>query len=232
MGLKRRPPKGNVCLVAVHGKNGRGFTTNKAGETVQFESWNERLLLFRLRRDPAVRDFVSKPELFSYKDSRGRPQSFVPAFKIWLHTGAVEIHHIVYNDQPLGIDIRDRDAAMERICRARGWRYITHPVQSLPQGAERANLQALYLNRALIYDDQRVSIAARELLQDGQQLRLRAIANQIADAHSLTLSHVIDALCHLLWQGQLNTDWSKLIFIDGAIAPKALVWLEIKQVHS
>ena len=109
MSLKRKPPEGNVRLVSSNGRNIRGVITNKAGRTVQFESWAERALLLRLDRDPDVTDYCSQPERFAYLDRDGKSHTYTPDFKVWRRNGEVEIHEVTMSvrqtrpDRLLGI---------------------------------------------------------------------------------------------------------------------------------
>ena len=68
MGLKRRPPEGDVRRVVSMGQNLRGVITNKENYTVQFESFAERTLLLLFERDRTILNYRSQPETFEFTD--------------------------------------------------------------------------------------------------------------------------------------------------------------------
>jgi hypothetical protein len=226
MKFKRKPPQGNIRRVVSNGQNIRGVITNKAGRIVQFESWAERSLLLRLERDPDVADYGSQPEQFRYVDPQGHPRTYTPDFSVWRRDGRVEIHEVTVSGRRTQPAIRQREAAADEICRARGWSYVVHTERSLPQGSELANLLALLHFRPAAYADRAVAEAAFERLMGGQAVPLSALIGQIArDLGLLPEPGVAAVLAHMLWHGQIATDLSHLIFVDGAVSPAARVWL-------
>jgi hypothetical protein len=229
MKFKRKPPQGNVRRVVSNGQNIRGVVTNKAGRIVQFESWAERAFLLRLDRDPDVTDYGSQPEQFKYVDPQGRQHTYTPDFIVWRGDGRVEIHEVTLSDRCTRPLVRQREAAGDEICRARGWYYVVHTEQSLPQGSELANLLALLHFRPAAYADRDVAEAAFERLIRGQIVLLRILVGQIAHDLSLPEPSVVAALAHMLWHGQIVTDLNQLIFVDGALSPAARVWLASPQ---
>jgi TnsA-like endonuclease N terminal len=72
MGLKRKPPADNSRRVHSNGQTLCGVVTNKAGRTVQFESFAERSLLLRLDRSADVQDYLSQPDPIPYRDPSGK----------------------------------------------------------------------------------------------------------------------------------------------------------------
>jgi hypothetical protein len=225
MKFKRKPPQGNVRRVASNGQSIRGVITNKAGRVVQFESWAERSLLLRLERDPDVADYGSQPERFRYVDPQGHPHTYVPDFIVWRRDGRVEIHEVTVSGRRAQPAARWREAAADEICRARGWLYVVHTERSLPQGGELATLLALLHFRPAAYANPDVAEAAFERLMGGQAVSLHALIGQIARDLEVPEPGVAAALAHMLWHGQIATDLSHLIFVDGALSPAARVWL-------
>ena len=143
MKFNRKPPAGNVRRVRSTGRNIIGGITNKAGREVQFESWQERALLLRLDRDPAVRDYGSQPETFEYIDNEGKTRHYTPDFIVWRYNGQIEIHEVTLAKRRRSPEMRRRETIGSKICQGRGWRYVVHTEEDLPQGAELANLLAL-----------------------------------------------------------------------------------------
>jgi len=150
MSFRRKPPAGNVRRVRSNGQNLRGVITNKSGRLVQFESWLERALILRLDRDPSVWDYQSQPERFHFTDEQGRSRSYTPDFKVW-RRGQIEIHEVTLSRRRMRPDLQRRETAARRICSDRGWSYILHTEQTLPQPGELANLLALAGYRPTIY---------------------------------------------------------------------------------
>lgn len=212
MKFNRKPPPGNVRQVRSAGRNIIGGTTNKAGRMVQFESWSERALLLRLDRDPAVRDYGSQPERFEYVDEQGQRRHYTPDFIVWRYDGQIEIHEVTLTSRRRLPAIQRREAAGHRICQARGWRYLVHTEQDLPQGTELANLLALIHYRPTGYAHQAVTETVCQGLKPGQAVLLARLTRQVAQALSLPEPSVVAALGHLLWHDVLKTDLNQLIF--------------------
>lgn len=231
MSFKRKPPPGDVRRVRSNGRNLRGVITNKAGRLVQFESWAERTLILRLDRDSAVMDYQSQPERFSFIDEQGQPRTYTPDFKVWRQDGTIEIHEVTLSKRRVRPDIRRREAAAHQICQSRGWRYIVHTEQSLPQGSELANLLTLAGYRPTIYANQAVTAATFEVLEPHQPILLARLRQQIGLYVSLPDKQVTAALCHLLWHGALLTNLDQLLFDQGAIGPEVWVWIETKEAN-
>ncbi len=226
MSLKRKPPAGNVRRVRSTGQNIRGVITNKIGRLVQFESWLERALTLRLDRDPEVLDYGSQPETFEFIDEQGQARTYTPDFIVWRRSGAVEIHEVTMSRRRLRPDMHRREEAARQICQGRGWRYIVHTEQSLPQGSELANLLALAGYRPTSYANEVVTRTAFEQLEQSQMMALDRLVQQIGPELNLSQGQVTAALCHLLWSGDLLADFEQLLFDEGAIIPGVCVWIE------
>lgn len=231
MSFKRKPPDGNVRRVRSTGRNLRGVITNKAGRTVQFESWAERSLILRLDRDPEVLDYQSQPETFTFTDEEGKERSYTPDFLVWRRTGEIEVHEVTLSKRRVRSDIQRRERAADEICRARGWQYIVHTEQSLPDGGELANLLALVGYRPTIYASQEVIQAVYEQLAPDQPVVFGRLVSQLGQTLNLSEGQVTATLCHLLWYGELKTDLEQLLFDQGAIVPSARVWLAPEEVN-
>ena len=89
----------------------------------------------RLERDPDVADYGSQPERFRYVDPQGHPRTYTLDFIVWRRDGRVEIHEVTVSGRRTQPAIRQREAAADEICRARGWSYVVHTEHSLPQAA-------------------------------------------------------------------------------------------------
>ncbi len=228
MGLKRKPPHGNVRRVVSTGRNIRGIITNKADRTVQFESWAERSLLLRLDRDPEVTDYGSQPETFKYVDREGKTRRYTPDFIAW-RTDGVEIHEVTCAERRKQPRMKRREAAGAKIYTRRGWRYLVHTEQELPQGGELANLLALFRYRPTVYAHQDVAEAIRVQLGSGEAVALSILTGQVAQKLELSEPRVVAAIGHLLWHGQLKTDLNHLMFgpTYTGLMPGILVWQEV-----
>ena len=229
MSFKGKPPAGDVRRVRSNGRNIRGVITNKAGRLVQFESWLERALILRLDRDPEVLDFQSQPELFEFIDEQGKKRSYTPDFKVWRRHGQIEIHEVTLTKRRVRPDLRRREQAAREICQERGWQYLVHTEQTLPQGSELVNLLALAGYRPTIYANQAVVETAFKQLASNRPVRFEVLVKQLEQALNAPEGQITAALCHLLWHGELGTDLNQLLFDQGAIVPGVCIWLERKE---
>ncbi len=226
MALKRKPPAGNVRRVAPIGKNLRYAITSKADETVQCESFQERKLTLLLDRDPTVQEYRSQPERFAFTDTQGTSHTYVPDFIVWKTTGEVEIHEVTLTSRREKWSIAEREKAAREICRKRGWSYVVHTEETLPQATEEANLLALYRYRPTSYANPAVTAAVRARLGQEERKGLRVLIEDIAQALSLPRPVVISAVCHLLWQQIIEADLrNTLLFVNAALSTHIRVWL-------
>jgi len=232
MTLKRKPPAGNVRRVAPIGKNLRYVITNKANETIQCESFQERKVTLLFDRDPTVQEYRSQPERFAFTDSQGKPHTYTPDFIVWKTTGAVEIHEVTLTLRQDRFSIQEREKAAREICRKRGWSYIVHTEQTLPQATEEANLLALYRYRPAIYANPAVTTEVRTRLGIGERKELRVLIEDVALTLSLPQPVVISAVCHLLWHQVIETDLQNiLLFVNAALSTHIQVWLREEAQH-
>jgi hypothetical protein len=230
MSFKRKPPDGNVRRVRSTGQNLRGVITNKVGRSVQFESWLERGLILRLDRDPTALDYQSQPEQYRFTDEEGQQRSYIPDFKVWRCDGTIEIHEVSLSKRRLKPEMRRREQAAREICQERGWQYLVHTEQSLPNGSELANLLALVGYRPTIYANQQVIQVTYEHLAGEQSVAFDRLVRQLGQKLSLSEAAVTATLCYLLWHGEIQTDLNRLLFDQGAIEPGVQLWIAHKGV--
>ncbi len=225
MGLKRKPPAGNVRRVAPIDNNLRYAITSKADETVQCESFQERKLTLLFDRDPTVQEYRSQPEQFAFTDSQGKARTYIPDFILWRTTGEVEIHEVTLTSRQDRFSIQEREKAARDICQQRGWCYVVHTEKTLPQATEEANLLVLYRYRPTIYANAAVTAAVYARLGQGRLREIGLLIAEIAQELSLPQPTVISALCHLLWHHVLNTDLtSRLLVVNAALAHHTAPW--------
>ncbi len=225
MGLKRKPPDGNVRRVAAIDNNSRYAITNKNGETVQCESHTERKLALRIDRDPRVKNYRSQPLRISYDDSEGNPHTYVPDFQVWRWDGLVEIHEVTLSERRLLPNAQRREKAAREYCDKEGWRYVVHTEGSLPNDTEGANLLALYAYRPSVYSRADVAHTVIEKFGIGQHILLRQLISAISQDLDLPSATVSTAIYHLMWHGKVATDLRSLIFVDSAPTSNTYVWL-------
>jgi hypothetical protein len=226
MALKRKPPAGNVRRVASIGMNMRYAITSKANETIQCESFQERKLTLLFDRDPTVQEYRSQPERFAFTNSQGTSRTYVPDFIVWRTNGTVEIHEVTLTSRQDRLSIQEREKAAREICQQRGWRYIVHTEQSLPQPTEEANLLALYRYSPTSYAHPDVTRVMQEQLRHSGPLTFQQISMKIMQHLDLPHPTVVSALCHLLWHDLLVTDLGhQLIFHNAAPRADLSVWL-------
>lgn len=229
MSLKRRPPVGNVRRIAAIGQNMRGIMTNKTGRIVQFESSLERSLLLRLDRNQSVLDYGSQPETFQFLDNQGKQRSYTPDFIVWRDDDTIEIHEVTLTSRRTRPASRLREAAATGICQERGWHYIVHTEQNLPQNTELANLLALFHYRPSAYAHTAVIEAVSAHLSDGRTVSIHQLIQQLMTMLNLPQATVAAALYHTLWHGRLHTNLHQPIFIQGGMAENIIVSLLPKE---
>jgi len=150
----------------------------------------------------------------------------VPDFIVWKTTGEVEIHEVTLTERLDRFSLQEREKAARAICQQRGWRYVVHTEQTLPQATEEANLLALYRYRPTIYHHPAVTAAVRERLGPGEPQEVRLLITEIAQALSLPRPTVVSAICHLLWHQVIDADLQHtLLFVNAAPAAHIQVYL-------
>ncbi len=228
MGLKRKPPDGNVRRVAPIGTNSRSTIRNKNGRIIQCESFTgERKLTLRFDRDPTVKDYQSQPMRIPYPGEEAH--TYVPDFMVWRVDGSIEIHEVTRSERRLLPNAQRRENAAREYCCKKGWRYVVHTEDSLPGDNETANLLELYMFRPTIYFRSDVAAALHEKLSNGTRLSLPLLIQEISQERGLPVGVVSPGLYHLLWHGKIETDLCSLIFIDGAPLSRTLIWLPVQE---
>src|SRR5258708_37382915 len=225
MGLKRKPPEGDVRRVTSMGLNLPGVTTNKNGHTVQFESFAERILLVLFERDKTVLDYRSQPETFEFTDKDKKLRRYTPDFKVWRADGTIEIHEVTRTERQEQPCISEREAGARNICQDRQWNDIVHTEQTLPQETEATNLLSLLRYRLKTYAHGTVIATVLEHLKQNSAMHLQSCAEYVAHQLDIAEPIVFTALCHLLWHGELCAVLEKLLIFDSAFAPGPLICL-------
>lgn len=220
--LKRKPPAGNARRVAPIDKNSRGSFVNKAGRTVQFESFAERTQSLRFERDPKILDYCSQPLQFIFRDKQYKWHSYTPDFQVWKCDGTVEIHEITRTERRSNPQMSQREGTAYDVCKEEGWTYIVHTEETLPQPTEAANLLGLWRYRPTCYADGAVTAAARELLR--HPMPFGKLLSLLGSRLVLPEPCLVPCLGHLLWHGTLSTDFTILIVEDSNILPDVAVW--------
>ena len=215
MKLKRKPPKGNVRRVAYIDRNLREVITNKAGQSVQIESFNERILTVQFDRDPSVKDYRSQPFTINYTDKDKKRRKYTPDFLVLRNNNDIEIHEVTITERRKLPHSREREMAAKKVCKQKGWKYRVHTEQTLPQETEVANLLALLPYRLKKYAHEGVAKALHEQLAQTISNSLCECSKNIAYSLNLPESIVFGAFCHLLWTGEISADLrSVLLIID------------------
>jgi len=148
---------------------------------------------------------------------------------VWRRNGQIEIHEVTLTKRRVRPDLRRREQAAREICQERGWPYLVHTEQTLPQGSELANLLALAGYRPTIYANQAVAETAFKQLAANGPVMFEVLVKQLEQALNAAEGQITAALCHLLWHGVLGTDLNRLLFDQGAIVPGVCIWLERKE---
>src|SRR5579859_6362119 len=215
--MKRRPPKHNVRRVAHINHNMRGVTLSKNGETIQYESLQEFLLICLLERNPRVQAYRSQPLTIAFRDDDGKDHRYTVDFEVWLTDGSVEIHEVTVSGRRSTLSAIRREIAARDMCNRKGWKYVVHTELTLPRETESANLITLYGFRAPIYANPAVKRFVVGNIT-AMPINLAALAQEIASGLQLSIGDVTAALCHLIWREELLVDENKLLFIDAVFS--------------
>jgi len=226
MGLKRNPPADNSRRVRSSGQNICGVITNKAGRTVQFESFAERCWLLRLERLATVRDYISQPEALAYTDESGKWHSYTPDFLVWHTDERTSLHEVSLTKRLTLPALEQRHTAAQQICKERGWTFHIHTEQDLPQGSELANLLALWMYRSHRYADDPLLENLQQALRGGNTLYPLVLS--IYHQHQTSIAQIASNLYYYLWHGQIEMDWQQLLFQDAIPNPDTKLWLPQK----
>lgn len=227
MGLNRKPPADNSRRVHSNGQTLCGVVTNKAGRTVQFESFAERSLLLRLDRSTDVQDYLSQPDPIPYRDPSGKSHHYTPDFKVWHTDGHISLHEVTLTVRAETPQLQQRHAAAAQFCQTHGWQYHLHTETTLPQGSELANLLALWGYRPSRYADPVIRRAVFTALKTGEQ-RLYPLVMSLSAACETAPVQVAVCLYHLLWHDQIGMDWQRLLFQDAVPQADTRLWLTDK----
>jgi hypothetical protein len=112
--------------------------------------------------------------------------------------------------------------AAERICHEREWHYFVHTEQTLPQGAELANLLALIAYRPSGYADVVVQKWLEQAMKE-KILPLGQLVKSIATTTHHEFFSIYPSLYHEIWHGRLQIDWQRMLLQDGAPVLSTLV---------
>src|SRR5262249_29485159 len=99
--MKRNPPKGNIRRVQHIDKNLRGVTTSMSDDTIQFESFQELILIIilsQLARTHRIKRITSQPFRLIFEVG-GHTITHVPDFKVELNDGSIEIHDVTISSR-------------------------------------------------------------------------------------------------------------------------------------
>lgn len=191
---------------------------------MQFESFAERLLILCLDRDRTVRDYISQPETFHFQNSQGKNRRYTPDFMVWRDDGNIEIHEVTRSERREKVSIQQREEAAHVTCQQRGWTYIVHTEDTLPNATQTANLLALLAYRPSIYANPATKKHVHVFLLTHRITTWQALTAHLK-ALSITSIHEIErALLHLLWHDDIATDLSQSIWSEGAIIPHTKIW--------
>lgn len=235
--MKRKPPDRNVRRVRYINGNLRFTLTNKAGHTVQCESFQERKLALLLERDSTVSDYVSQPEVMTFTNSQGRMRTYTPDFWVKRIDSPDEIHEVTLNSRrEQKPNLPEREVVARQICHSRGMIYKIFTEDVLPDDTETANLLAFYTARTPRCSHSTVNEYVEAHLHSHNRYLFNAFIAQLVRETGIARPHAHLALKHLIWHGVLQIDWQRLFYLNTAftgkrIAADAHIWREASNNH-
>lgn len=227
--MKRKPPKNNSRRVQYIELNERSTITNKAGESTQCESFQERKLSLLMHRDPRVVNYVSQPDPIHFVNSEGKNKSYHPDFRVNFITGPDAIWEVTLSkrrkEKP---SIQEREYISNILFPAMGLTYHVFTDEVLPNDTETTNLMVFYASRFDRCANAIIQDAALHALSNGP-LHIEQLITQVMHRSHLERGTVHITLRYLIWHGVLEIDWKKLFYPTtpwtGKIPSKtAFVW--------
>ncbi len=223
--MRKRPPPGNVRRTLSLGTNFRTESISSKDESViQAESYLERIGGVMFDRDPTVRRYCSQPVIIPYKDAKGIQRNYVPDYKVERIDGSIEIHEITLSGRRKKESAKLREEAAVLYCQERGWKYIVHTEQTLPNPTEAVNLYSLYGYSARCFCENEVRNILLRDLETGKKWRIKDIAKQLAKKPGISRGYIVATICWMAWHYELEITMSTLIFIAGEPNPESFVW--------
>jgi len=225
--MKRKPPVQNVRRVRAINGNSRYTIVNKCQRSIQCESFQEYKLVLLLERNPLVRDYLSQPETLLFYTDEGREMTYTPDFKVWMSEGEIILHEVTLTKRRSRKTQQQREAAAERICTNRSWQYVVHTENTLPTGAELANLQLLFRFRASGFADPDIIQLLSCLLPAGEHVTLCDLITRVSEITRLDRNQFLPVILHQIWHGKLQINWQKMLFHEVDPNPTTYIWQEI-----
>jgi hypothetical protein len=228
--MKRKPPKGNSRRVQYIDGNIRFTITNKAGDSVQCESFQERKLTLLMHRDHKVVNYMSQPDPIHYITSTGIHHSYPPDFRVNFITGPDAIWEVALSqrrkEKP---SIQEREYMANILFPSMGLTYHVFTEEVLPNDTETANLMVFYASRFDRCANPVVQDAALHVLSN-RPLHIEQLISQVMAQSHLERGIVHITLRYLIWHGVLEIDWKKLFYpttpLTGKMPSKtAMVWV-------
>lgn len=224
MALKRRPPQNNVRRAKTNSQNSWGVMTNQLGETTQYESDKEKIMAYKLKRDPNVARFISQPFVIHFVDDQGKKHQYTPDYEVHFKDGRVEIQEFSLTKRRKELSIQRREEAAKKYCVNKGWTYRVLTEQDLPSLTEIANLRTLHGYSPTSYYQHAVAEKILSKLEDGLNVNILDLSTQIALELDMPQALVHNTLFHMIWHALVAFDPNVLLFIDGTPNRKAKVW--------
>lgn len=220
----RKPPKDNYRRVRSTGKNICGNLTSRMGTTVQFESLLEKGFLLRLDRNKKVKIYLSQPDKYTVR-LKGKPYSYIPDFLVVYIDGTTELYEITIRKREESQQSQRRQEIAASLCNEKNWKYLVHTEETLPKGAELANLQALFCYRPLVYHDEQLTRVIREYLYQHSPISIFSLMNYLTKQANCSESRAVQTICHLLWHGYICFNFNQTLFVNGSLDLSTLLSL-------
>jgi hypothetical protein len=221
--MRRRPPPGNV-IRSPSGKTRFKFEffSGKDGSIVQAGKWPVRIQALLFEQDPTVRCYRSYPLTITYKNAKGIEKQHVPDFEVQRVDGSIEIHDMTSIKQRKSEEFRER--AIERFCQNKGWVYVVHTELSLPDATTATNLYTLLGYASYAYCEDQIRKTVLEDMELDKKVKIHAIATQLAKDLGVLPGTVVGTVCWMIWNHELNTNLTKLLFVNGEVNKDAVIW--------
>lgn len=229
--MKKAHLPNNVRNPNQYGNNIIFEITNKAGDKVRCESFQERKLALLLQRDPKVVNYISQPFTHKYYDSKGNLRSYTPDFLAICLGCPNRIYEVSMTwRMELKPDLKERIVGGQQLAAETNRTFHLYDENVLPNDTETANLLVFYGAETDRAANHEVAEKALKYLAKNGSTHMSILSQAMQEKTKKDAGIVNLALRHMIWRGELEIDWNKLFYLvtqatGKRYAPTAFVWI-------
>lgn len=204
--------KGNSRTISNRGgkKIIGSFASRKTGNMIRWESQLERDYIYHLEMDADVRNYVSQPESFIYKQGDGQERKYTPDFWV-LRFSCEELVEVKPFEKTMESEFQDKIKIITSVAKEKGYHFKVVTEKEIVRNPYLENLKMIY--RYSRFDP---DIYKRETC-------LRYFRNENISTVQEALNYLsnqgigVETLYQLIGRGDLWIDLNQQIVADSAI---------------